>query len=49
MINYGKQTIDQADIKSVVDVLKGRYLTQGPKVFEFEDILEQEKELIILF
>ena len=38
MIYYGKQTIDQADIKSVVDVLKGRYLTQGPMIFKFEDI-----------
>jgi len=41
MINYGKQTIDRADIKSVVDVLKAKYLTQGPKVFQFEDILKK--------
>lgn len=35
-LNYGKQTIDHDDIKSVVNVLKGDYLTTGPKVREFE-------------
>ncbi|MCY6370407.1 UDP-4-amino-4,6-dideoxy-N-acetyl-beta-L-altrosamine transaminase [Clostridium ganghwense] len=34
---YGKQYIDDDDIKAVVDVLKGDYLTTGPKVKEFED------------
>ena len=33
---YGKQTIETADIEAVVDVLKSDYLTQGPKVKEFE-------------
>ena len=42
MIYYGKQTIDQADIRSVVDVLKGKYLTQGPMIFKFEDILKKK-------
>tara|TARA_B100000989_G_C19532208_1_gene470723 strand:+ start:3101 stop:4273 length:1173 start_codon:yes stop_codon:yes gene_type:complete len=36
MIPYGKQTIDNTDIKSVVKVLKSDYLTQGPIVNIFE-------------
>lgn len=35
-IPYGKQKIEQDDIDSVVEVLKADYLTQGPKVVEFE-------------
>ena len=36
-IPYGKQSISQADIDAVVEVLKADYLTQGPKIKEFED------------
>ena len=36
-IPYGKQNITQADIDAVVEVLKSDYLTQGPKIKEFED------------
>jgi len=36
-IPYGKQNITQADIDAVVEVLKADYLTQGPKIKEFED------------
>jgi UDP-4-amino-4,6-dideoxy-N-acetyl-beta-L-altrosamine transaminase len=36
MIPYGKQEISQQDIDSVVDVLTSDFLTQGPKVPEFE-------------
>ena len=36
MINYGKHYIDQKDIKAVVSTLKSDFLTQGPKVIEFE-------------
>lgn len=36
MIPYGKQDISQADIDAVVDVLRSDFLTQGPKVPEFE-------------
>jgi UDP-4-amino-4,6-dideoxy-N-acetyl-beta-L-altrosamine transaminase len=36
-IPYGKQNIDQNDIDAVVKVLKADFLTQGPKVNEFED------------
>lgn len=35
-IPYGKQYIDDEDILAVVDVLKGDYLTTGPKIDEFE-------------
>ena len=35
-IPYGKQEIIDEDIKAVVDVLKSDFLTQGPKVEEFE-------------
>ena len=37
MIPYGKQHITEADIAAVVEVLKAPYLTQGPKVQEFEE------------
>ena len=36
-IPYGRQAIEQDDIDAVVKVLKGNFLTQGPKVKEFED------------
>lgn len=38
-IPYGKQLIEQDDINSVVNVLKSEYLTTGPRVKEFEDML----------
>ena len=37
VIPYGRQTISNSDIKSVVDVLKSDWLTQGSKVGEFEE------------
>ncbi len=37
MIPYGKQNITSEDIQSVIEVLKSEYLTQGPKIKEFED------------
>lgn len=36
-IPYGKQNITQEDINAVVDSLTHPFLTQGPKVKEFED------------
>ncbi len=39
MINYGKQDINQADIDSVVNVLRSDFLTQGPNVPLFEKIV----------
>ena len=37
-IPYGRQSIDQNDIEAVISVLQADYLTQGPKVLEFEKI-----------
>jgi UDP-4-amino-4,6-dideoxy-N-acetyl-beta-L-altrosamine transaminase len=39
MIPYSKQSINQDDIDAVVDVLKSDFLTQGPKIIEFENDL----------
>ena len=36
MIPYGRQNISTEDIAAVIDVLQSDYLTQGPKVPEFE-------------
>lgn len=35
-IPYGRQTISDEDIAAVVEVMKSDFLTQGPKVSEFE-------------
>lgn len=39
MIPYGRQNISKEDINSVIDVLRSDFLTQGPKVPEFEKII----------
>ena len=36
LLPYGRQTIDEHDIQSVVEVLRSDWLTTGPKVREFE-------------
>ncbi|MHB9140346.1 MAG: UDP-4-amino-4,6-dideoxy-N-acetyl-beta-L-altrosamine transaminase [Paludibacter sp.] len=36
-IPYGRQNITEEDIQAVVETLKSDYLTQGPKIKEFED------------
>lgn len=36
MLPYGKQSVDESDIKAVVKVLKSEYLTTGPMVKKFE-------------
>ena len=41
IIPYGRQHITQEDINAVVDVLKSDFLTQGPKIKEFEDAFAQ--------
>ena len=38
---YGRQTIDDLDIQAVIDVLNADYITQGPKVQEFEEALSK--------
>ena len=35
-ISYGRQAIDEDDVKYLIDTLKSDYLTQGPRVLEFE-------------
>lgn len=37
IIPYGKQNITQQDIDVVIEALQSDYLTQGPKIKEFED------------
>ena len=41
MIPYGKQDITKEDIDAVIEVLKSDFLTQGPKVPEFENALAE--------
>jgi len=41
MIPYGRQSIDQADIDAVVEVLRSDWLTQGPAVEAFETALAE--------
>ena len=41
-IPYGRQNITEEDIDAVVNVLKSDYLTQGPKVPEFEDSIKKQ-------
>lgn len=40
-IPYGRQNITEEDIDAVVNVLKSDYLTQGPKVPEFENAIKE--------
>jgi UDP-4-amino-4,6-dideoxy-N-acetyl-beta-L-altrosamine transaminase len=37
LLPYGRQSIDEDDIESVVEVLSSDWLTTGPKVAEFEE------------
>ena len=41
MIPYGRQSIDDDDVASVVEVLRGDWLTQGPTVERFEDAVAE--------
>lgn len=41
-ITYGKQFIDQDDIRSVLKSLKSEYLTQGPNIILFENNLKKK-------
>ena len=40
MIPYGKQHITDEDIKAVTKVLKSEYLTGGPAVTKFENLVK---------
>lgn len=37
VIPYGRQNITEEDIQVVIETLKSDYLTQGPKILEFEE------------
>lgn len=37
LLPYGRQSVDEADVQAVVDVLRSDWLTTGPKVAEFEE------------
>src|SRR5258706_16476290 len=37
LLPYGRQSVDEGDIESVLEVLKSDWLTTGPKVGEFEE------------
>jgi dTDP-4-amino-4,6-dideoxygalactose transaminase len=39
--NYGKQFLDFSDIWEVIKTLRSDFLTQGPKVAEFENAICQ--------
>lgn len=41
-IPYGRQTIDNDDIDAVIEVLKSSFLTQGPNVQQFEEIISEK-------
>lgn len=38
-LSYGRQIIDEEDIQAVVDTLRSPFLTQGPKIVEFEQAI----------
>ena len=38
-IYYGKQSVDRNDVNRVVKTLNSNFLTQGPEVKNFENIL----------
>ena len=42
MIPYGKHSINQEDIDSVLEVLKSDFLTQGPQVSIFESSVAEK-------
>jgi UDP-4-amino-4,6-dideoxy-N-acetyl-beta-L-altrosamine transaminase len=39
MIPYGRQSIDESDIQAVVEALRSDWLTQGPRIAQFEEAL----------
>ena len=48
-IPYGRQTVSEADINAVLDVLRSPWLTQGPVVPSFEQALAEVLALSMLW
>ena len=42
MIPYGRQDINQADVDAVIEVLQSDFLTQGPKIPQFEAAVSEK-------
>lgn len=40
-ISYGRQSIDEDDINAVINTLRSSFLTQGPKIEEFEKAIAE--------
>lgn len=38
-LSYGRQSIDEEDIQTVIETLRSPFLTQGPKIQEFEQAI----------
>lgn len=42
MIPYGRQQVTEEDKRVIIDVLNSDFLTQGPKVSEFESVIKEK-------
>jgi dTDP-4-amino-4,6-dideoxygalactose transaminase len=42
MLPYGRQQVDESDIRAVVETLRGDWLTNGPAVVRFEEAFAAE-------
>ena len=47
MIPYGKQDINQTDIKSVINILQSDFLTQGPQVLLFHTMAIEQQDKVV--
>ena len=48
VIPYGRQNITADDIKAVSDTLQSDFLTQGPAIKEFENMLWLSQMVLLL-
>jgi perosamine synthetase len=42
MLHYGQQWLDEEDMKAVMKVMQGDFLTQGPSITEFETLVAKQ-------
>jgi len=47
VIPYGKQDINQTDIKSVINILQSDFLTQGPQVLLFHTMAIEQQDKVV--